>query len=175
MPMGQCQGMWGCCFPREPGLSPKENLCPSQVMWLLSDFISCASQWEKHHLMYWPDETVSKKVCNPCCLSANAAAEHGEGDALMLPARSPGWSPSRSRSRSGRPGRGSQSGVGWEEPGKRQGLPGIGSCQPAGRWSPKWATPGSALWICTLTLPSPADLRRWLFMTLDPQKGWVSS
>lgn len=38
---------------------------------------------------------------------------------------------------------------------RRQGLPMIGS-RPAGRWSPKWATPGSALWLCGLTLTSPA-------------------
>lgn len=38
---------------------------------------------------------------------------------------------------------------------RRQALPVIGS-RPAGRWSPKWATPGSALWLCRLTLTSPA-------------------
>ena len=55
--------------------------------------------------------------------------------------------------------------AGWEEPGRRQAS-WIGSCKPAGRWSPKWATPGSALWICTLTLPSPEALRLWFLMTL---------
>ena len=55
--------------------------------------------------------------------------------------------------------------AGWEEPGRRQAS-WIGSCKPAGRWSPKWATPGSALWICTLTLLSPEALRLWFLMTL---------
>lgn len=37
---------------------------------------------------------------------------------------------------------------------RRRGLPVIGS-RLAGRWSPKWATPGSALWLCGLTLTFP--------------------
>lgn len=147
---------------RSLGCLPRRICVLGQVIELLQDSVSSAINGKTHHCFYWSNATTSKKeFATSIAWNANAPAGDGHGGGLNLP----GWSPLAGDRGQGRGIWAAPSCVGWEEPARRQGLLGIGSCGPAGRWSPKWATSGSALWICTLTLPSPVT--PWLLVLFD--------